>query len=449
MDTTDLQARIPQLSNLLPSQQEWLERLLFQLAFNDNRQIFIVGADGSGKSTLTMALAELFSEQYNIALLGSSTDESQVATQIMQQWFGREAEPLTPLLEQVDAITSQLPLLLIVDDAQRYSSELLQQLSKLPCLQFLFCTQAADSSGLVLTLNPITTADAQLLLQSEGLNSIELAGRVATAGGNIHLLTRQSTRITATTEAELKRPAWPISKVVYGIAALLIVLLVTLWPRQEEAKMPVRQPVELQPERPAATPAQVDINAEAETETEAEAEAEAETGALAVNLASDRDSDAVVEQAAGTTEDLPKTVRQAEPESLAKVDSLPQPEPQLNRTATATATASLYLQDEGRLLSMERHQVAVQLAVLSSEAALLRFKRAYPQLETLSYQRNWQGKMQLVLLLAPFEDAAAARAAMKQLPDALRATGLFIKALQAVQAEINARRVSQQSNNLE
>ena len=71
MDITDLQARLAQLDHLLPSQREWLDRLLFQLAFNDNQQINILGASGSGKSTLALAIAELLSGQYNIALLDS------------------------------------------------------------------------------------------------------------------------------------------------------------------------------------------------------------------------------------------------------------------------------------------------------------------------------------------------------------------------------------------
>ena len=90
-------------------------------------------------------------------------------------------------------------------------------------------------------------------------------------------------------------------------------------------------------------------------------------------------------------------------------------------------------------------QVAVQLAVLSSDAALARFKRAYPALDTLSYQRSWQGKMQLVLLLAPFDNASDAKATMAALPAALRASGPFTKAIKTIHSEISARQVSLQS----
>ena len=101
--------------------------------------------------------------------------------------------------------------------------------------------------------------------------------------------------------------------------------------------------------------------------------------------------------------------------------------------------------DETELLGMDKQQVALQLAVLSSDASLQRFNKAYPQLGSLVYQRNWQGKTQWVILLAPFSNAASANQQLAQLPEALRAGGPFVKRLQAVQTEINALRRNQQS----
>ena len=69
METSILQQKVAQQRHLLPSQQELLNRLLFQLAFNNFQNIGLVGAEGSGKSTLALAIAELFSEQANVALL--------------------------------------------------------------------------------------------------------------------------------------------------------------------------------------------------------------------------------------------------------------------------------------------------------------------------------------------------------------------------------------------
>ena len=101
------------------------------------------------------------------------------------------------------------------------------------------------------------------------------------------------------------------------------------------------------------------------------------------------------------------------------------------------------------IMAADKQQVALQLAVLSSDAALQRFKSAYPQLMTLTYQRSWQGKTQLVLLLAPFTNATVAKAERDQLPEALRATGPFVKTMQAVQAEIKAQQRNQQSAGME
>ena len=50
MDITELQARLAHMTQLLPSQREWLERLLFQLAFNQHNTVGVIGAAGSGKS---------------------------------------------------------------------------------------------------------------------------------------------------------------------------------------------------------------------------------------------------------------------------------------------------------------------------------------------------------------------------------------------------------------
>ena len=105
MDITDLQTRLAQLDHLLPSQREWLERLLFQLAFNDHQLISILGSAGSGKSTLALAIAELLSDQYNIALLDTSVSKTAATQQLMQQWFGQPGDPSISITEQI-AITA-------------------------------------------------------------------------------------------------------------------------------------------------------------------------------------------------------------------------------------------------------------------------------------------------------------------------------------------------------
>ena len=97
MDIADLQSRLAALEHLLPSQREWLERLLFQLAFNEVHYVEAVGPAGSGKTTLALALAELCSERFNIALISKSVSASELSQQLMQQWFGLPAQAGVPL----------------------------------------------------------------------------------------------------------------------------------------------------------------------------------------------------------------------------------------------------------------------------------------------------------------------------------------------------------------
>jgi DamX protein len=458
MDTTELQARIPQLTHLLPSQREWLERLLFQLAFSDCQQVYIVGAVGTGKSTLALALAELLSEHYNIALLTVGIDESQVNTQLMQQWFSTSAEASLSLAEQVEQASSALPLAVIVDDSARYSKQLMQQLKALNCSQFYFSEVSPDDTGLVLTINRITAADAEQLLQPLALNNIELSQRLAQANGNMHLILQPHAQISAMNQGGVTPIKLPVNPLLYGIAAVIFaVLAYVFWPSLDEEKpdqpqltSQLAQPIVTSP---IAEPAEISSSAteskmpELEVTPETTAE-DAEALALPGVGSALPEEQTIVEQQsnveqqtqlADASELEPATAEQAEVEL--KEES--------RVTSDSADIATLFRHDELKLLALQKQQVAIQLAVLSSEAALLRFKRAYPQLDTLSYQRNWQGKMQLVLLLAPFDDAAAAKSEIRQLPQALRETGLFVKALQAAQAEIRARQNSQQSANAE
>ncbi|QBL10167.1 ATP-binding cassette domain-containing protein [Rheinheimera sp. D18] len=444
MDITNLQRRLPELTYLLPSQQEWMERLLLQLAFNDNKHIYIVGADGSGKSTLAMNIAELFSEQHNIALLNSTVEESQVHAQLMQQWFNLPADPNSALVEQVLAAYQQQPLLVIIDDAERYSAELLQQISLLPCLQFCFSADTQDNAALTLTINRISSADAQQLLSHEELNSIELAERLANANGNMHLLllpVRQSynERVVAdnTTALVNKTPLY-----IAIAAVLLVILLYIFWPKAEKPVQEIRYPVardfEAKPV-PVVTETPPAVNTEAELSKN-------EQQPLGLDV-----SEPVQTELAEATKSNTSSIAEAKPVADAKLDAGASVKPEVAPVQAVdtpvvenTSAEPVYAYDEALLLKMPKNQLAVQLAVLSSAAALQRFKKTYPQLTTLSYQRNWQGKMQLVILLAPFADAASVKVQLKQLPEALRATGPFVKVLQSVQTEIKARQYSAQ-----
>ncbi|MGP9800106.1 hypothetical protein [Rheinheimera sp. NSM] len=436
MDTTELQTKLATLSHLTPSQHEWLERLLFQLAFNDSRQIHATGAVGAGKSTLAMAVAELFSGQYNVAMLNPPLDEAKAQQQLMQQWFGAVWQADSPLVTQVNAQASTLPLLLIIDDAEHFSNSFLQQLEALPCVLFCFSVQKVADNGLVLTLGQLTTADAEYLLQHENLNSIELAARLASADGNLHLLLQSATDSSSATEAtEPPQPGFRLSTVqlASGVAVLLLiaVLAFMLWPEPE--KKVVRIPVVPTAVIPASEPEEA-LPAELIVSEEPVAEADiAEAAPQPMPTVQDEIVVAEIDDATSAITDDNQATVVVEP---AEVETTPPP-------------AVDYLFDEVQLLAADKQQVALQLAVLSSDAALQRFKSAYPQLMTLTYQRSWQGKMQLVLLLAPFSNATAAKAERDQLPEALQATGPFVKTMQAVQAEIKAQQRNQQSAGME
>ncbi|MDR6981690.1 septal ring-binding cell division protein DamX [Rheinheimera pacifica] len=418
METTELQARLALFDHLLPSQREWTERLLFQLAFNDVDHIEAVGAVGSGKSTLALTLAELFSEQYNVALLNTPADEAQVASQLMQQWFGLPAQAGIALSEQVVAQTGTVPLLLIVDNAEQFSS-VLPQLQDLPCLLFSFSAKPLLDDGLTLTISPLTSADAEYLLQAEQLNPLEISSRLAAANGNLHLLVRPAAA-RPVAEPEHTKPAMPPFKAVYIVIAAVLVamLLYFFWPDSKAPDTPVRIPAPI----PAVT-------TEPEVSAEPEILAEQET---------------IIDITPELIPVIPPSVSEpsvAEDTATEVVTEPAAPEP----VAKDNAAAGAFKYDEAQLLEMDKQQIALQLAVLSSNASLQRFNKAYPQLDSLVYQRNWQGKTQWVILLAPFSSATAANQQMAQLPEALRASGPFVKRLQAVQTEINALHRNQQS----
>jgi septal ring-binding cell division protein DamX len=444
MDTTELQTKLASLNHLAPSQHEWLQRLLFQLAFNDSTHIQATGAEGSGKSTLAMAVAELFSGQYNVAMLNPPVDDVKAQQQLMQQWFGSVWQAEMPLVAQIAGQSSSLPLLLIIDDAERFSATLLQQFAALPCILFCFSERKVAEEGLVLTLGQITAADAEYLLQHENLNSIELAQRLASADGNLHKLLQAPLDMPAADSADSKPQGFRLStmQLVAAVAGLLIIALLAfmLWPQPQKkaVRIPVSKPVETlvqQAEQPVVT----EIKA-AETESVAQIMQPTSEELMATDTVEpdsvlpDNNATGIVE-----TEIVESTAVQKAADAQI---STPAAAPEL---VTEPEPVADYLFDEQQLLSIDKQQVALQLAVLSSDAALQRFKLAYPQLQTLTYQRSWQGKMQLVLLLAPFSDAAAAKAERDKLPEALRATGPFVKAMQSVQAEVKAQQRSRQN----
>lgn len=461
MDITLLQQKLAQQTQLLPTQREWLERLLFQLAFNDVPQVEAPGAVGSGKSTLALATAELFSEQYNVALLDGKVAAAQAGEQLMQQWFSQPLQPHTDLAQQVAAAQTTSPLLLIVDDAEQLPLTVLQQLADLPCLLIYFCSEPLRVAPLSLTLNRLTADDAAILLQHEALNSIELASRLAAADGNLHALLlppRSPSATTAVDTVKSRIPLWPIG----AGGAVVVLLLLLLWPAEDKAAK--RPPLPTQPnithsDNTTATTVSSDTVTDDRIGDVAAGGSDADVGLDNLSDLSSAAPDVDVLQPQTQGADTAALTAPAQAFSIARpeteaVEDKAQSSPAADitpvandkqQTVQADNNVPVYVYQETSLLKLAKSDFAVQLAVLSSDAALTRFTAAYPELEVLSYQRQWQGKMQLVLVLAPFNSSEQAKQKMAQLPAALRATGPFVKSVQAIQAEIKARQLSLQA----
>ncbi|CAM3777845.1 SPOR domain-containing protein [Rheinheimera salexigens] len=488
MDCTKLQQALADLAHLLPLQQDWFTRLLFQLSFNDIETIQTLGATGSGKSTLALALAELLSEQFNVALL-TAVPEKQAITAIQQQWFGHQVDA-TDFTAQINQYTADQELCLIIDDGQDYSAAFMQLLTSLSVRCFIFATKPVVPAALTLTINQAGPEDAQQLLAAEELSSEQLAQRLARAQGNLHYLLQD---ITAEKSPKLKVDRVQENKprliVMFSIAivAILIAGLVigfqqfyaTHQPKitkqngienvAELALVPEHSVIATTSGLPSSTDnVDTEISKAYQPQDTTEPSKPLDTIELAelnntINTAAlieDNVSDQVAtksvkavskkmlvtdnDTAVSSTIDASKSQSQSsalEPATAAVVDANQQLDVSLAAEVTETTEAGCH---EPQLIAASNTASALQLAVLSNPAAFKRFYSRYPKLDMLCYQRSWQGKSQVVVLLGPFTDPKQALAARKNLPTKLAESGSFVKSIKAVQAEITAFNVSQQ-----
>lgn len=417
METTELQAKLSQFNHLLPSQHDLLERLLFQLAFNRFHHIRLAGHAGSGKSTLILAIAELFSEQMNVAMLTLQGGPAQTEKQLMQQWFGLEYDELQPLTEQVARqAQATAPLLLLVDDFDMLSEDTQFMLQSLPVLLISSAEQSFADADLNLSVPVVSMLDAEQLL-ADNLNPLTLADRLVQADGNLHVLLNPPSH----EEEPVAKPK-PLSTGIIGAACLIFLLLlaaVIFWPSDSTD----------QPVTSARQPAVIPLPEETSVQPEPELTVPQE------------------ESVTGPEELVTEPVQ---PEELIPVIPEPVAEPVISAEESAktparpvqekpvSVDAVSYQYDEARLLQISDKQFAIQLGVFSRNVSLQRFVSQYPDLAVAKYQRRWQGQSQVVLLLAPFESKAAAQAKLAELPESLRAAGLFVKSVGAVHKEINA-----------
>lgn len=234
-----LQQKLMKIQGLLPSQRSWLERLVFQLEFNPYQLIHMVGPAGSGKTTLTLAIADLLSNEFNLALIKAEPELSatRVRQHVLEHWFGTCKDANGTLLQLVGERQIKEPLALVIDQAEQLPLELWAELAELPCL-VIAATEAADAHAeLNLPLPILTLEDAQMLLKDNQLSTLSVADRLDQAQGNIHiLLDPTKKRQVQLTNVDLKPAslAYPLTVFSVGMFAIAAVVVFWLWTEQQD-----------------------------------------------------------------------------------------------------------------------------------------------------------------------------------------------------------------------
>lgn len=456
MDTTVLQHKLAQQRHLLPSQQELLNRLLFQLAFNDFQNIGLVGAEGSGKSTLALALAELFSEQANVALLNGAVAEQEWQEQLLQHWFGQRAA--TPSLAELMAepIEGAQPLLLIVDNFSQISETVRQKLTQLDCPGFFMLSQPSAAMALNLSINAPTLQDAGQVLKDKALDPLAVAERFAASAGNMHLL--HSALVKPEERKSHSAAFWllPTAIVLLLLAVLISWYLPTSDDTTTSTDIPAKEVADFAPAELLESVEPTQVAQETDTTGLSSHSEHSESSASPDNPVSADYADPIENTALFDASELPQTVEIAD--SSVKADSveisdIPEAVGNIAQDVAVSAAESSAATEgsanelsaaepryqEQQLLALPSEFRVLQLAVLSSEAALERFVRAYPATEVAVYQRSWQGQVQWVILTKEaYPDLSSARLARAVLAESLRAAGPFIKPVAQVQQEIKA-----------
>lgn len=554
---SDLQLKLKTLQGLLPSQRQWMERLTFQLEFNPYQLVHIVGGPGSGKSTLCLSIAELLSDDFNLALLTVEPGLAafRIRQHLLESWFGFCPDGNKPLMQLIGERQSNLPLALVLDQAENVPAELWAELSQVPCLVVAATVQADPHAELNLPLAPITLEDAEQLLQDNAFSTLTVADRLDQAEGNFHILLDPSSKpkVKQTYAAAPSKPAsiWP-PLATFAIGMLVIAAVVVFWfwterelrqqpgvgqltylPQEEEvavpalaqvnnteskkvvkelvdqldvvkgnnssvvsgmaqperfndsAEQPVTEPVKpeaTQPELPPASKVSTAEQLDTEPTITEQMRAEQQTPALAVpTTTTEPNANETNETSVDELPSTPVQSTQLEPETtFADEIAAEQQSGQNNSAAVELATNSgvnerttansddkpsaqvpaelaadeltnefateqtdaakpsggdSYRYAETALLALSGEDKALQLVVFSNENALNSFKQSYPQLSTYTYARTKNGQKQLVVVMAPFSDPAAAKAQIGKLPAAFQ--NAFVKAIAEIHSEIS------------
>ena len=534
----DLHQKLATQQGLLPSQRQWLERLVFQLEFNPYQLIYLVGGPGSGKSTLALAVAELLSDEFNLALLTVEPELSagKIRQHLLEQWFGHGVVTDKTLLSLIGERESRQPLALILDQSEYLPEQLWTELAEIPCLVIATAEQADAHAELNLPLAPITMEDASVLLQDSAFSTLTIAERLAQAQGNLHVLLNPQLaakapkqQLAAVQTASVAGPLWVFT---IGMAVIIGVVVVWFWterqlqqgdgigtltylPEELEVAGTVTQVKEAPPPPPAekavveqlvnqlekaergtaqakglekpvdfteqstpdntgaseepAAPAE-DLTVAPSTQQAADttntagevpvtkvtepvvaetpqqdlaAEISAEVGTEAVTTrpATTLPEEATVESEMAAesgnmaTQQVPATTTETateQVEDLAAEASAELSQAQIN---TQAKSGGAYRYSESELLSLAGTEYALQLVVFSNDTALQSFRQSYSNLQIYTYERKKDGKRQLVVVMAPFASATAAKQQAAQLPVPLQQG--FAKPLSDIHSEIS------------
>lgn len=234
---SELQQKLTQIKGLLPSQRQWLERLIFQLEFNPYQLIHMVGGPGTGKTTMTLAIADLLSSQFNLAMISAEPELTSVRVRqhVLEHWFGVCKDANKPLLQLVGDRELTEPLALVIDQAEYLPKELWAELADLPCLVIAASEQPEQNAELNLPLPALALEDAQMLLEGSGLNTLTVADRMDTAMGNMHILLdpAQARRQQPKTEIKPASLAKPLFVFAAGMALIGAVVFFWFWTEQQ------------------------------------------------------------------------------------------------------------------------------------------------------------------------------------------------------------------------
>lgn len=456
MKIRGLQQQLAVNKTLLPSQRDLLSRLLFQLAFNDFRHIALFGAKGTGKSTLALVLAELLSEcqemAFNVALLTAPV--APLWPGLGQQWFADNTLSQVDLAARLDAAATA-EFILIIDEAEHLTETDWRWLSQLPIRIFCFKQHADPALPLNLSIPQLTLQDSQQLLQAEKLDTISLAERFAHCQNNIHLLLQpQIPRPVIAVDSTSKRHfPWVLTGVTLLVAVcwLFYSLLTQVktdvsntW--MTESSLPASEPIDgraqrlptlSEPElRHSGVAALASVHEQVDT-SEAVYQTNEQLTAVVTSKTAPAEAESITvapEVAEAVYADLVDTADGSATAMLSETEPAVEPPPLI--TQPTTSISRPWQHDE--LLALSRQQRLVQLAVLSDESAVARFKQDFPTVQHWVYLRRWQGRQQWVLVTGPFNDTDSASQHIAKLPSNLRSSGPFVKTAAAIQQEIFA-----------